>query len=62
MTRQNIVDVLLALSAVGIDVWAEIKLDDGGAGGAVFSERMEAYMGSSTELKRIMRSSCCQCS
>lgn len=30
MTRQNIVDVLLALSAVGIDVWAEIKLDDGG--------------------------------
>ena len=36
MTRQNIVDVLLALSAVGIDVWAEIKLDDGGAGGAVF--------------------------
>lgn len=59
MTRQNIVGVLLASSAVGIDAWVEIKLDDGGAG---FSERMEAYMGSSTELKRIMRSSRCQCS
>lgn len=45
MTRQNIVDVLLALSAVGIDVWAEIKLDDGGAGSAVFSERMESVYG-----------------
>lgn len=60
MTRQNIVGVLLTPSAVGIDAWEEIKLDDGGAGGAVFSERMEAYMGSSTELKRIMRSSRCQ--
>lgn len=30
MTRQNIVGVMLALSAVGIDVWVEIKLDDGG--------------------------------
>lgn len=29
MTGQDIVGVLLALSAVGIDVWAEIKLDDG---------------------------------
>lgn len=45
MTRQNIVGVLLASSAVGIDVWTEIKLDDGGAGGAVFSERMESAYG-----------------
>lgn len=29
MTRQNIVGVLLASSAVGIDAWVEIKLDDG---------------------------------
>lgn len=29
MTGQNIVGVLLVLSAVRIDVWAEIKLDDG---------------------------------
>lgn len=45
MTGQNIVGVLLVLSAVGIDVWAEIKLDDGGAGGAVLSERMESVYG-----------------
>lgn len=45
MTRQNIVGVLLASSAVGIDVWVEIKLDDGCAGGAVFSERMESVYG-----------------
>lgn len=29
MTRQNIVGVLLTSSAVGIDAWEEIKLDDG---------------------------------
>lgn len=28
MTRQNIVGVLLASSAVRIDAWVEIKLDD----------------------------------
>lgn len=62
MTGQNIVGVLLVLSAVGIDVWAEIKLDDGVLV-ALFSARgWKAYMGSSTELKRIMRSFRCQCS
>ena len=36
MTRQNIVGVLLASSAVGIDVWVEIKLDGGGEDGSVY--------------------------
>lgn len=62
MTRQNIVDVLLVSSTVGIVILVEIKLDDGVLV-ALFSVRgWKAYMDSSTEPKRIMRSSCCQCS
>lgn len=56
MTRQNIVDVLLVSSTVGIVILVEIKLDDGVLV-ALFSVRgWKAYMDSSTEPKRIMRS------
>lgn len=62
MTRQNIVDVLLVSSTVGIVILVEIKLDDGVLV-ALFSVRgWKAYMDSSTEPKRIIRSSRCQCS
>ncbi len=45
MTRQNIVGVLLASSTAGIGIWAEIKLDDGVLGDAVFGEMIESVYG-----------------